>query len=167
MRYIRYKRQILRYQHDVFRFARHLLGTIDDAQDVTQDVLIKFWDHFDEIDSKKIKSWLMTTTHHQCIDVIRRRKSDFSLDESLQLRGAETPDEQYDREEQLQMVEQSLAALPETLRAPVILRDIEGYSYKEIADILKQPQNTVSVCIHRGRRILRDKLRTVYTLEEK
>ena len=74
MRYIRFKQQVHAYRHDIYRFALHLLGNTQDAEDAAQDVLIRFWDHFDAIHADKYKTWLMTTTHHKCIDTIRRRR---------------------------------------------------------------------------------------------
>ena len=58
----------------VFRYAYYTLRNEVDAEDATQEVFIKLWNHFDDVNMLKVKSWLMRTTYNHCIDMIRKRQ---------------------------------------------------------------------------------------------
>jgi RNA polymerase sigma-70 factor (family 1) len=163
----RYQKCVMDHKDQVYRYARYTLREESDAEDATQEVFIKLWNKFDTIDPAKIKSWLMRTTHNQCIDMIRKRKrtSDrhveiqdyLEIDESfLGTEGA--PWDRMEHQHLGKRIEAAVAQLPERIRSVFLMYEIQGLKYREIADSLDLPINTVKVNILRARRILQEEL---------
>ena len=160
----RFERQVHEYQDQVYGFACSLLRDDVTAQDVTQDVFIKLWEHRDEVDHDRALAWLMRVTRNACIDQLRRRQTrrrtmtvdteGLSRAESQRPRP-DTTTEVADFEDHLNA---ALDQIDEPYRSVVVLREIQELKYKEIADALDMPLNTVKVYIHRGRKKLRKQL---------
>lgn len=160
---------VAEHQRRVFTLAVYLLGNREEAEDVTQEVLIQCWRRGHEVAPERLGAWLLKVTRNRCIDRARARRTrrlngmvaagDRVLEavdrgpgpEGL-LRGAQLGD----------AIRRALSALAEPYRSVVILREIQGLSYGEIADALEMPLNTVRVTLHRARRRLRDELREEY-----
>lgn len=157
-------RHVQAYENRVHNFARSLLKDAATAQDVTQDVLIKLWKHQDDLDEDGILSWLMQVTRNACIDELRarkRRRKKVRVDTDG-LRRAESPRRPPDRRtESADLRDHILDALEQVddpYRRVVALRELQGLKYKEIAETLDMPLNTVKVYLHRGRKKLRAQL---------
>ncbi len=158
-----------RYRRRVYSFARYLLSNREEAEDVTQEVLLRLWRHQDGLDEKRLGSWLVRVTRNACYDLLRKRRSDSaalghvaSLDaeEAAEVAGAE-PDPQA-RAEAADFRRRLLAALAdlgEPYKSVVILREVQGLPHREIGEALGIPEVTVRVHLHRGRRKLREQLR--------
>ncbi len=160
----RFERQVNEYQDQVYGFACSMLRDDVTAQDVTQDVFIKLWEHRDEVDHDRALAWLMRVTRNACIDQLRRRQTrrrTMTVDtESLcraesQRPRPDTTTEVADFQEHLN---DALDQIDEPYRSVVVLREMQDLKYKEIADALEMPLNTVKVYIHRGRKKLRQQL---------
>jgi RNA polymerase sigma-70 factor (ECF subfamily) len=151
----------------VFTLAVYLLADRQEAEDVTQEVLVRLWRRGGEVSAGKIGLWLMRVTRNACIDAVRRRRDRgrISIDEA---RGAELfdhapgPESKAHASQLGTRVLEALEKLNEPGRSVVILREIQGLSYREIGEVLEMPVNNVRVTLHRGRRRLRDELREVY-----
>lgn len=160
---------VAEHQRRVFTLAVYLLGDREEAEDVTQEVLIQCWQRGHEVASERLGAWLLKVTRNRCIDRSRARRTrrahgmvavgdrmleavDRDPGPEGRLRGAQLGD----------AIRRALAALAEPYRSVVILREIQGLSYTEIADALEMPLNTVRVTLHRARRKLRDELREEY-----
>ena len=135
----------------MFRLACSILGQSDEAQDMMQDVaerVIRRQDYPDEIGN--IDAFLTRSVRNACIDRLRRRK-----DTTPKI--PEVPDEKNpDRWSDRQLVHRALARLPEKQRLAIHMKDIEGYSGKEIAGILETDEANVRTILSRGRRALRE-----------
>ena len=151
----------------VFTLAVYLLGDREEAEDVTQEVLIRLWRKGHEVDPERIGPWLTRVTRNAAIDVIRRRKPGVRavMDPGD---GSTDPPEGSPGPERLAQSSQlgsrllaALHAMSEPHRSVVILREIQGLSYREIGEALEMPLSTVRVSLHRGRRRLREELREV------
>jgi RNA polymerase sigma factor (sigma-70 family) len=159
-----------RHQHRVFTFASYFLGDRSEAEDVTQEVLIKLWRKRGMIRSKRLGGWLLKVTRNACYDRLRRRQSMarvFSMnpdDAVLELASTGEPGpEALTRASELRdWLGSAVGGLNEPQRSIVILREIQGLSYEEICQSLELPLTTVRVALHRGRRRLRERLREVY-----
>jgi RNA polymerase sigma-70 factor (ECF subfamily) len=155
------------HQRRVFTFASYLLGSRAEAEDVTQEVLIRFWRHRARVETAHEGAWLLRVTRNACIDRVRAGRSrmrlvacgcDPAVMESVASEGP-GPEARVWGGELCDLLARALARLPEPQRSAVILREVQGLSYQEIADVLEQPLTTVRVALHRGRRRLREELR--------
>lgn len=155
------------HKNHVFTFACYYLGSRDQAEDVTQEVLIRLWRHFQDLRGSDLRPWLTTVTRNACFDQLRRERrnrSRFVVDERLE--ELEAADGQPDPERQaaasglLQRLKAAIAELPDPLRSILILREIQQRPYREIGEELDMPINTVKVYAHRGRKRLREKLQS-------
>ena len=163
---------VSRYKAKVYNYIYRMTGSSDDAEDLTQEVFIRMYTSIDSFRSQSsLSTWLFRIASNLCIDRFRRSKTRttaFSLDEPIQGNdsesGHEIPDSTYEPQrllENTEMAEQiqlSLAQLPEKLRAAVILHDVEGLPYDEIAQIVGCPLGTVKSRLFNARMQLREKL---------
>ena len=166
-----FEQQVHQYQDRIYGFACSFLKDQAAAQDVTQDVFIKYWEHYDDIDEDRALGWLMRVTRNACIDVFRKRKTrrrsvtvnSENLDRAESVQPSPHADaEATDFEEHLN---EALDRINEPYRSVVMLREIQNLKYKEIANALDMPINTVKVYIHRGRKKLRKQLAEVFEHE--
>ena len=147
-----YNKAVDRFSDGVFRFILKNIRDEDKARDIVQDTYEKLWIKRDTVDGTKVKSYLFSTAYHTLIDMIRKekRKSEFE----------KIANQEYSHEEQYsdlnEILHSAINKLPESQRAVIMLRDYEGYSYEEIAEItgLNEPQ--VKVYIYRGRMFLKN-----------
>lgn len=157
-------RHVDAYEHRIRNFARSLLKDSATAQDVTQDVLIKLWKHEDSLDEDGLLSWLMRVTRNACIDVLRarkRRRKTVRFDTEGVSRAespGDSPDRQAESADLRSHVLEALEEVDQPYRRVVALRELQGLKYKEIAEVLDMPLNTVKVYLHRGRKKLRTQL---------
>ncbi len=131
----------------VYRFILKNLRDSETAKDVVQDAFTKMWEKRKNVDGKKAKSYVFTAAYHTMIDYIRKdRKSD--VDDNFLERSLVNHNSYSDIQEVLQ---DALQTLPEIQKSVVLLRDYEGYSYKEIGDIVELNESQVKVYIYRAR----------------
>lgn len=135
----------------MFRLACSILGRSDEAQDMMQDVaerILRRQESFEDV--RNIDSFLAKAVRNACIDRIRRRKE--TTPKIPDIPDEKNPDRWNDR----QIVHKALSKLPERQRLAVHLKDIEGYSNKELADILETDETNVRTILSRGRKALRE-----------
>ncbi|HEX7180566.1 MAG TPA: sigma-70 family RNA polymerase sigma factor [Thermoanaerobaculia bacterium] len=160
-----------RYQRRIYSFARYLLSDAEEAEDVTQEVLLRLWRHQRGLDEERLGTWLLRVTRNACYDLLRRRRSAVALAtrESLDADEArEVPSAEPDPESRAQTSDfrrslvRALSGLGEPDKSIVLLREVHGVSHREIGEALGMPEVTVRVHLHRARRKLREQLREVY-----
>ena len=135
----------------MYRLACSILGRSDEAQDMMQDVaerVLRKQDGLQEVEN--IDAFLTRSVRNACIDRLRRRKD--TTPKIPEVPDEKSPEGWSDR----QLVHKALARLPEKQRLAVHLKDIEGYSGKEIARILETDEANVRTILSRGRRALRE-----------
>ena len=135
----------------MFRLACSILGRSDEAQDMMQDVaerILRRQENTKDIDN--IDAFLTQSVRNACIDRMRRRKETTPI--IPEVPDNRSPDRWSDR----QLVHKAMVQLPEKQRLAIHLKDIEGYSGKEIAGILETDESNVRTILSRGRRALRD-----------
>lgn len=149
----------------VYRLAYRLTGDPHEAEDLTQDVFVRVFRSLDTYRPGTFEGWLHRITTNLFLDKVRRKQRirfDALTDElaaRLPLRAAGTDPEQVYAMTHLDAdIQEALAALPPQFRAAVVLSDIEGYSYEEVARTLGVKMGTVRSRIHRGRSLLRQSL---------
>jgi RNA polymerase sigma factor (sigma-70 family) len=157
-----FQNRVLPAKNKLFRFALRLLGNDDEAKDVVQEVLIKVWNGREQMDQiQNMEAWCMRITKNLSLDRLRaiQRKGTQSLENSFDVHHADaTPDVKTELGESMQHVNQLIAALPEKQRQVIHLRDVEGYTYNEICEILELDMNQVKVNLFRARNAVREKL---------
>jgi RNA polymerase sigma-70 factor (ECF subfamily) len=133
-----------------------------EAQDVAQEALVKLWRHRAEIDGEGAPFWLRRTTHNLCVDRLRRRlaRREPGVEplESLLPDPAHGPLRQMQSGELGLQIERALGRLGVRDRAVIVLREVQGLAYDDIARMLHLPLGTVKARLHRARERLRAEL---------
>jgi len=145
----------------LYRFSYRLLGNVEEAEDVVQEVLLKVWNKRHEMHTYlNMEAWCMRLTKNLSLDKLRVRKQfvDTEYLDRSSILSPESPMEQLVLEDAVDLVHQIIATLPENQKVVIQLRDIEGYSYQEIADISEMTLDQVKVNLHRARKTIKAQL---------
>jgi len=167
-----FERQAMPYLDSLYNTAFRLARNAEDAEDLVQETYLRAYRSFDQFrPGTNLKAWLFRILKNAFINEYRRRKArpraeDFAdIEESFESRidsersGAiKNPEEQALEVSLDQNVQLALDELPSDYRMTVLLADIEGFSYKEIAEILEIPIGTVMSRLYRGRKLLEEAL---------
>ena len=155
-----YNMAVQEYADSIYRFIRADLKDEDRANDIVQDSYEKLWRNVVEIEFVVSKSWLFSTAYHAMIDVIRKEKRMTVLEESHE--SDFLYESQYS--DLNEILHAALERLPEQQRTSLLLRDYEGYSYKEIGEITDMTEAQVKISIYRGRVALRNYIGKIETV---
>jgi RNA polymerase sigma factor (sigma-70 family) len=147
-----YNHSVDLYSDHVFRFILKNIRDEERARDIVQDSYEKLWRNAENVNFEKVKSYLFTTAYHTMIDLLRKDKRQTSI-EDYQI-PEEMHDEQYS--DLAEILNHAVKQLPEIQRSVILLRDYEGYSYKEIGDITELSEAQVKVYIYRARVFLKN-----------
>jgi RNA polymerase sigma-70 factor, ECF subfamily len=162
-----------RCQRMLYTYARRLVGDPRTAEDVLQEAFLRLWRHWAEIDLARVSGWLVRVTRNLCYDALRERRSSgrwlVSGDEDA-VEAAPTPrpgpQEDLEAAEFRRRLQAAMEELDDPLRSVLVLREIVGLKYREIAEALELPLNSVRVYVHRGRRRIRHRLEAPSGAEE-
>lgn len=155
-----YNRSVEEYADSVYRF---ILGNIKDEErsnDIVQDSYEKLWRHVVEIEYRVVKSWLFSTAYNTMIDMLRKEKRILRIEPAHE-RELTCESDYTDLNE---ILHEALDRLPEQQKVSVMLRDYEGYSYREIADITGLSEAQVKINIYRGRVSLKSYIGKIETV---
>ncbi len=155
-----YNKAVDEFSDSVYRFIRGNLKDEDRANDIVQDAYEKLWRNVMEIDYPVAKSWLFSTAYHNMIDIIRKEKRMTGMEPEHEFEMAH--DSQYT--DLNEILHDALNRLPEQQKISVMLRDYEGYSYKEIGEITGLNEAQVKINIYRGRLALRNYIGKIETV---
>ena len=162
----RFLSQVVPVRQKLFRFAFRLLGDEEDAKDITQDALMKVWDMQEKMaELQNTEAWCMRITRNLALDKLKSRKyrRHDDLDHVGEFAASHQPNP-YTVSEQndvMSKVHATINSLPEKYRTILQLRDIDGHSYQEIAEILELEMNKVKVNLHHARKAVREKLQNI------
>lgn len=165
---------VLKYESRVFNHCMRIVENREESADLTQEVFLKVFRNIDKYEhTYAFYTWLYRITVNCCIDFLREKKrriAKYSLtpihadDGAGDMREAEIPDERFIPEQRVLNMElhetlnKALASLPENLRSIIVLKEIEGLSYAEIAELVKCSLGTVKSRMHRARMQLKEYL---------
>lgn len=166
-----FEQLVAAYERKVYNLAYRLTGNPEDAADVAQEALLKVYTSLPEFrGDASFSTWLYRVVSNTCLDELRRRKRQraVSLDQPISLTDGEDltrqwadesdgPEEALTRKEQQAMVQQAISLLDEDHRVIIIMRDIQGLSYEEVADALGLSLGTVKSRLNRARAALQKK----------
>ncbi len=167
-----FEEQALPYLDQLYAAGLRMTRNPADAQDLVQETFVKAYSAFGQFQQgTNLKAWLYRILTNTFINTYRKKQRDpysGTIDEleDWQLGGAESATSTSTRSAEAEAIDHlpdtavkdALQSIPEDFRLAVYLADVEGFSYQEIADIMKTPVGTVMSRLHRGRRLLRDKL---------
>lgn len=161
-----------RHARKIFRLARHITKNEDDASDVLQEAFLKAYSRLDQFHGDaKFYTWLVRIAVNEALMRLRKRKGDrtVSLDQDVETEEGSMqrevsddgpdPEEVYSREETRKILENAIDSLADTYRSVFVLRDVEGFSTEETAEVLDLSVSAVKSRLLRARLQLRDKLR--------
>ena len=155
-----YNRSVEEFADPVYRFIRGNLKDENRANDIVQDSYERLWKHVAELEYPVVKSWLFSTAYHIMIDIIRRENRITTL-EVMHEQEAIYESQYSDLSE---ILNKALDLLPEHQKTSVMLRDYEGYSYKEIGEITGLSEAQVKINIYRGRVALKNFIGKIETV---
>lgn len=156
---------LLPIKDKLFRYALRIVGNVMAAEDVVQEVFIKVWKKEKDllkIDNKE--AWCMTVTRNLALDHLRKRKVIHEdVTEHYAIADKEmTPHVALQSSDTMVLIKNAIDELPDAQKQVIHLREVEGYTYQEIAEITGYSIDKVKVYLHRARIALRNKLTTVY-----
>jgi RNA polymerase sigma-70 factor (ECF subfamily) len=159
---------VMRYQSMVYNLAYRILSNPDAAADATQDAFFSAYKAMRKFRGGSFKAWLLRIVTNACYDQLRakQRRPTSSLDDlpveadhtSLLLDSSEQPDHFVERQELNRVIQTGISTLPVEQRTVLVLCDIQGLSYQEIAETLGLSLGTVKSRLSRARSKLRDYL---------
>ncbi len=146
-----YNQCVHQYADRLYRFALRMLSDPLDAEDVVQLVFERLWKRHDQVKVEAVKSYLFTSVHRACIDQFRKRQTQRKAMEYMERNEPLIP---HDDLENRQLIEEGLKRLSHEYKSLVMLRDYEGYSYQEIAELTDQSLSQVKIKLFRARKKL-------------
>lgn len=158
------KTDILPLKNMMYRLALRITLNSQEAEDVVQDVIIKVWkerERFDSGEITNVEAYAMRAVRNLALDrqalKINQSASIDTLSDGAEAIGGTTasPEQNMLREERLQGIQRIMEQLPEKQRTAMQLRDFEGRSYKDIADVMQITEDQVKVSIYRARQFLK------------
>jgi RNA polymerase sigma-70 factor (ECF subfamily) len=166
-----FERLVEGYQKKVFNIAYRMLGNYDDASELAQEALIKIYKSLKSFkEESQLSTWIYRITTNVCLDELRKRKNKavVYIDEKIRSEDDEitrqvedkqpTPEQRAEQNEVKKAINNAIQSLSQDYKIVIILRDIQGLSYDEIAEILKCPTGTVKSRINRARQSLKELL---------
>lgn len=147
-----------KYMVYVYNISLKMLGE-DDAEDAAQEALIKAYEKIDDFrGDSAFSTWLYRITINVCKDILRTRKPTIPLEEVVELEGGTDPELEAEREEVRHLVRLAMLEISPEFREILILRELLGYDYEEIAKELAIPAGTVKSRINWARTSLKNRI---------
>ena len=151
---------VVPFKDKIFRLAKRLLISREEAEDATQEVLLKLWRNKEQIHNyRNVEAFSMTMTKNLCLDKLKSRHS-----QNLKIVHSNYKDENTSLQKQVELndsvdwVGRIIEELPEQQRMVIQLRDIEEYDFDEIAEMLDMKNTAVRVALSRARKTIRERL---------
>ena len=156
------------HKNRIFNYALYMLRNRMDAEDITQEVMIRTWQNINKFNFNAARAWIMRTTHNLCIDYLRKNQLSFQREMPI-----DNENENYLEDKSIEgnpvnvankkmigtKIKSAVDNLPEKLKSPFVLYELEGFKYSEISKILDVSLNTVKVNLLRARKHLQKELK--------
>jgi RNA polymerase sigma factor (sigma-70 family) len=162
MNYKTFQQQIVPLREKLFRLAFSILHHSEEAADVVQEIMMKTWKHWGDWEASKenLEAWCFKMTRNLAIDKTRTKRLHYQGEETLAAFASPVPGPHQIAEQRdtLSFVQQLMQALPEQQRMVLHLRDVEEYSYQEIADMLAINLGQVKTNLFRARKTIQEQI---------
>lgn len=151
---------VMPFKDKVFRLAKRLLVSKEEAEDATQEILLKLWNNQNKIeDYKNVEAFSMTMTKNLCLDRLKSKQA-----QNLKIVHSNYQDHNVSLQKQVELndsvhwVSKIMEELPEQQKIILQLRDVEDYEFEEIAKVLDMNETAVRVALSRARKKIREQL---------
>ena len=151
---------VMPFKDKVFRLARRLLVSNEEAEDATQEILLRLWNNQSKISSyNNVEAFAMTMTKNFCLDRLKSKQA-----QNLKIVHSNYQDQNVSLQKQVELsdslswIGKMLEQLPEQQRMILQLRDIEAYEFDEIAEIMDMNPTAIRVALSRARKTIREQL---------
>jgi RNA polymerase sigma-70 factor (ECF subfamily) len=162
-----FKIEVLPLKHKLFRFAKRLMKNMPDAEDIVQEVFLRLWVRRESLaEYKSVEAFAMTITKNLCLD--RMKSKDYKTEELTivhQQVSHATPYKKLELTDTYNRIQMIMNSLPEQQRMIIHLRDIEGFEFEEIEEIMNINLNTIRVNLSRARKRIKEILQNTYNYE--
>lgn len=158
MQQIEFIKIVSPFKDKLFRLAKRLLVSTEEAEDATQEVLVKLWTKNETLhELKSVEAMAMTMTKNYCLDQLKsKRASNMTIVHNNYTDHQASLQQKLEDEDSLSWVEKIINDLPEQQRLIVQMRDIEQYEFEEIAKMLEMNETAVRVALSRARKTIRE-----------
>lgn len=153
------------FKDKVFRLAKRLLISTEEAEDATQEVMVKLWNKNNKLEAyTSLEAFAMTTTKNYCLDQLKSKRAS-----NLQLVHSNYEDKQVgllqkiEDTDSLSWVEKIINELPEQQKLIVQMRDVEQYEFEEIAKMLNMNETAIRVALSRARKTIRETMQKTHS----
>jgi len=158
---VAFNKLVSRWQHKIHRFVYRYFADNDEAREITQKTFIKVYHRIDTLDDEhKFSSWIYRIATNLCLDELKRagRRRSVKLDEWIETKEfteLHTPHSKLERKEMQHILQKALQAIPKEQRTVIILKEFEKLTFREISEVLEEPENTVKSRMYYGLKALR------------
>lgn len=151
---------VLPFKDKLFRMAKRLLVSTEEAEDATQEILIKLWSKKNKMDSyNNVEAFAMTMTKNFCLDRLKSKQAgNLKLVHTNYTDANTSLQSELEAKDSISWVERIMAELPEQQKMVLQLRDVEQYEYEEIEKLLDMKPTAIRVALSRARKTVREKL---------
>ena len=160
MNEIEYLKIITPFKDKIFRIAKRLLVSVEEAEDATQEVLLKLWNHRQKFKNyKSPEAFAMTMTKNWCFDRLKSKQAqNLKIVHNNYEDHSQSLQKSIEVNDSLRWVEFHMNSLPRNQKLILQLRDIEHFEFNEIAEMLDMNETTIRVSLSRARKTIREKL---------
>lgn len=160
-----FRHDLLPLKDKIFRLALRITANRQDAEDLTQDTLLRVWTKREEMEAvNNLEAFCMTICRNLALDKLATKEyANLSLEqtETDTFDSRQTPEEQMEWKDRLEKVNRLLQALPEKMRTAIQLREIEGMTYQEAAAVMQITEEDFKVSLHRARKLIRQRFENI------
>ena len=151
---------VMPFKDKVFRLAKRLLVSQEEAEDATQEILMKLWNNKQQIEAyKNVEAFSMTMTKNFCLDRLKSKQAqNLKIVHSNYQDNATSLQKQVELNDSVAWVSKIIEQLPEQQKIILQLRDIEQYEFEEIASMLDMNETAIRVALSRARKTIREQL---------
>lgn len=135
----------------------------DEANDIVQECYLKLWQHKEKVNPDKVKYWLFSTAHNTMVNYIKKSSRTVSMGEETYVEPFINQNQDYALKE---IIDKALELLPQIQKTIILLRDLEGYNYDEIGEMLQLNESQVKVYLFRARQKMKNSLKELYRYYE-
>jgi RNA polymerase sigma-70 factor (ECF subfamily) len=164
-----FKNRVLPIKDKLFRLARRILNDTEESEDVTQEIFYRLWARRNELENyRSIEAFAMVMTKNLCLDKIKsKHHQKAELTEWNAPVDYHSPQKLIELKEDVSNVHRFIQQLPEQQRMIIQMRDVEGFEFEEIAEILEMNLNAVRVNLSRARKAIREQMMKKHDYEYK
>lgn len=151
--------EVLPFSEMIYRVSFRILNDSEKARDMVQNIICKLWDKRNSLNSvKNTEAYIMKITKNACFDTLRVQKFTTPIQHHHQI-----SEPRFETMENVELIKKVITKLPEKQRLIIELRDIEGFSFESISEMLDMPLNTIRVSLSIARKKVREAVKKIYS----